>query len=87
MKILLHPKFEKEFKKLPAPIRIIVRKKIEIFTKNPFDPRLKTHRLHGRLSYLWSFYIDRSKYRIAFEILDENIVRFYTVGTHDDIYE
>ena len=83
MKILVHSKFVKEFEKLPEDIKKLARKKIDIFTKTPFDPRLKTHRLHGRLNWLWSFYIDRNKYRIEFEILDKNIVRFYHIGTHD----
>ena len=83
MQILLHPEFKKEFKKLPKHIKVLAEEKIKIFQKNPFDSKLKTHRLKGSLSYLWSFYVDGKKYRIAFEILDENIVRFYTVGTHD----
>ena len=86
MQILLHRKFKKEYKRLPKHIKILAEKKIKIFMTNPFDTRLKTHRLQGKLRYLWSFYIDRNQYRIAFEILDENIVRFYTAGTHDDVY-
>lgn len=87
MKILLHPKFKKEFDKLPKHIKVLAHKKIAIFIKNPFDVRLKTHHLRGKLSYLWSFCIDRNQYRIVFEILNEDIVRFYTVGTHDDVYK
>ena len=87
MQILLHRKFKKEYKGLPRHIKVLAENKINIFKKNPFDPRLKTHRLKGKLSWLWSFYVDRNRYRIAFEILNENIVRFYTVGTHDDVYE
>ena len=83
MKILLHPQFVKEFGKLPEHIKILARKKINIFIKNPFDSRLKTHQLHGRLNYLHAFYIDRKKYRLSFEILDKNVVRFYHIGTHD----
>lgn len=87
MEIILHRKFKKEYKSLPKHIKIMAEEKIKIFQNNPFDSRLKTHRLQGKLSHLWSFYIDRNQYRIVFEILDENIVRFYTVGTHDNVYK
>ena len=30
-------------------------KRVQIFTVDPFDPRLRTHKLSGRLSELWSF--------------------------------
>jgi addiction module RelE/StbE family toxin len=83
MEILLHSKFKKEYKKLPKYIKLLAEEKIKIFQKNPFDSRLKTHRLHGKLSYLYAFYIDRKKYRIEFQILEDDIIRFYHIGTHD----
>jgi mRNA-degrading endonuclease RelE of RelBE toxin-antitoxin system len=83
MEILLHPKFKKEYRKLPKHIKMLAEEKISIFRKNAFDVRLKTHRLHGKLRYLHAFYIDRKKYRIEFEILEDDIVRLYHIGTHD----
>ena len=32
--------------------------KLNLFIADPFDPRLKTHKLSGRLKDLWSFSID-----------------------------
>jgi len=85
MKILYLPKFARQFKKLPKDIKDAAIEKEKIFRKNPFDPKLKTHKLKGRLSDFWSFSILYS-YRIIFDFSDENTIRFYSVGDHD-IYE
>src|SRR3989338_4129773 len=57
----------------------------KLFRKNPFDTKLKTHKLHGTMREYWAFSISYS-YRIGFTFLDRNLVRFHSVGTHD-IYE
>lgn len=85
MKILVLPRFERQYKKLPDAIREIAKDKVNIFTKEPFDPRLKTHKLHGKLAGQWSFMITHS-YRIIFEFVDTETARFYSIGNHD-IYE
>ncbi len=85
MKILFSPRFKREYRKLEKGIQNIANKKTEIFSHNPFDPGLKTHKLNGRMKIFWAFSINY-KYRIIFEFLDENNVRFYSIGDHD-IYE
>lgn len=42
------PHFNKQYKKLPQEIKEQAKKKEKIFRQNPFDSRLKTHKLHGR---------------------------------------
>lgn len=85
MKILYTSHFIRSYKKLPKEIKELAKKKEKIFRKNPFDPRLKTHKLQGRfkgkLEKYWSFSIGY-KYRIIFRFLNRNTVRFYKVGTH-----
>lgn len=85
MKIIYHPKFKKEYKKLPTKIKNLACKKEEIFRVNNFDHRLNTHKLHGGLADFWSFSVNY-KYRIIFEFIDNDTVRFYAIGNHD-IYE
>lgn len=82
MKIFYHSKFGQQFKKLPEEIKSIAIKKERIFRANPFDSRLKTHKLHGELAEFWSFSINY-QHRIIFDFIDENTVRFYSVGRHD----
>ena len=82
MKIYYSSKFAREYKKLPIKIKKTAENKEIIFRHNPFDSRLKTHRLTGKLKDFWSFSIDY-KYRVVFEIIDEKTVWFLDVGTHD----
>lgn len=81
MKIFYSPQFAREYKRLPLGTKEKAKKKEEIFRKNPFDFRLKTHKLKGRLSEFWAFSID-FRYRIIFKFQNSNIVRFYAIGDH-----
>lgn len=58
MEILYWPKFAKYFKKLPVEIQKIAVEKEKIFRRYPFDPVLKTHKLHGELGEHWSFSVN-----------------------------
>ncbi len=81
MRIYYSSKFAREYKKLPLNVKESAEKKEDVFRQNPFDPRLKTHRLAGKLKRFWSFSVDH-KLRIVFEIVDEKTVWFHSVGTH-----
>lgn len=50
MEIIYSPKFAREYKKLPVNIKDTAKQQEKIFRQNPFDPKLKTHKLKGRLS-------------------------------------
>ena len=82
MKILYSSRFAKEYKKLPNSIKDVAEKKEEIFRSRPFDPRLKTHKLKGKLTDFYSFSISL-RWRIVFHFEDESTVVFDNVGTHE----
>jgi len=81
MRIFYSRKFAREYRKLPLRIKKIAERKEQIFRKDPFDPRLKTHKLKGSLKDFLSSSIDR-KYRIIFEFINRNTVWFHSVGEH-----
>lgn len=81
MQIFYSPEFERRYKRLSLEIQEKAEEKEKIFREDPFDPRLKTHKLHGRLNDFWAFSID-SRYRIIFKFLEKDIVRFFAVGGH-----
>lgn len=86
MKIIYSSKFAREYKKLPKNIKDIAERKEMIFRKNPFDSKLKTHKLKGKLKNFLSFSIEY-KYRIIFEFSkDEKTAYFHSIGDHD-IYQ
>ena len=81
MKIYYSSKFAREYKNLPLKIKREAEQKEKIFRKNPFDERLKTHKLSGVLKDFWAFSIDQ-KYRIVFEFAEKDIIWFHFVGDH-----
>jgi len=58
---------------------------IELFTKEPFNPQLRTHKLTGKLSGLWAFSIDYDC-RVIFKFLNDHEVLLIDIGTHDEVY-
>lgn len=86
MEIIYSSKFAREYKKLPDNIKDIAEEQEILFRNNPFDPKLKTHKLKGKLDGFLAFSVGY-KYRIIFEFAKEkNRVYFHSVGGHD-IYE
>lgn len=86
MEIIYSSKFAREYKKLLAQIKDIAEQLEKIFRQNPFDSKLKTHKLKGKLSGFLSFSVG-FKYRIVFEFTnDKKTVHFHSVGDHD-IYQ
>lgn len=76
------PYFEKQFERLPKDIQAVAAKKILIFENNPFYSGLNTHKLKGRLSLLWAFWIN-NKYRVLFRFMKNSEVIYYDIDTHD----
>jgi addiction module RelE/StbE family toxin len=58
---------------------------MELFSKNPFNPRLRTHKLTGKLEGLWAFSI-AFDCRIIFKFLSKNEVLLIDIGGHDEVY-
>ena len=76
MEIRYRNRFVKEYKKLSPTIKNAAKKKEIIFRKNPFDSRLKTHKLNGPLDGFLAFSVSQ-KYRVIFAFVGEDIVEFY----------
>lgn len=74
--------FDKRYKKLSQKVKEKAKEKEKIFRINPFDARLRTHKLHGKEKDFWAFWIDYI-YRIKFVFLNEEEVLFLDAGTHD----
>ena len=85
MYILYHSRFTRQFKKLPDDIKTLAEEKESIFKKDSFDPRLKTHKLSGKLIGRYAFSVN-FKFRVIFKFEGKGMARFYQIGDHD-IYE
>lgn len=81
MNIIYAPRFIRAYKNLPANIMKKAELTEDIFKANPFDVRLKTHKLSGKLNGYWSFSID-NRYRIIFRFYKETVY-FLAIGGHE----
>ena len=75
-------KFLKSLKRLSDKIIDQAEEKEKIFKNNPFDLRLKTHKLSGKEKEIWAFRINY-QYRIKFIFLNNNETLFLDIGTHE----
>jgi len=85
-KIVFDASFEKDFEKYKNRLSDKkigqLKERLLIFKKDPFDTRLKTHKLRGNLKDYWSFSLSYSD-RILFRFLDNETVFFIDIGDHD----
>ncbi len=82
MDIIYTAEFIRLFKKLPLDIKKEAVKKEAFFKRNPFDAKLKTHKLSGKLKGYSAFSISFSC-RIICEFGENNIVYFHSIGSHN----
>lgn len=82
MEIEYSSHFVTVYRKLTLELQKLAEKRELIFRKNHFDPRLKTHKLRGRLKGFYSFSIN-SKTRIVFKLIDHHKAVFLDIGDHD----
>jgi addiction module RelE/StbE family toxin len=89
MEVSFSDSFRKVFKKRVKSTEIGTEFwiRIELFVDDPFDARLKTHKLSGKLKDLWSFSIEYDL-RVVFYFTKEKPKRavFVDIGTHDEVY-
>ncbi len=75
----------KFFKKHPELISQY-EKTLKLLELNPNHPSLRLHKLHGKLSELYSVSINIS-YRISIDFLiEDNKIIPVDIGSHDDVY-
>ena len=77
--------FEKRIKSVETKTEFWVR--VDLFIKDPFDPKLKTHKLSGKLKNLWSFSVENDV-RVVFFFTDDKPKRavFVDLGSHNEVY-
>ena len=85
--------FRRGFKKAVRHDNVLQEKifaALEILTEDPFDPQLKTHKLHGKLAGLWACQIEYDC-RIVFAFEKEpdsqsDLIALLDIGKHDEVY-
>ena len=63
---------------------------LEMLSREPFDPALKTHKLHGKLIGLWTCQVEYDC-RVVFTFEKEpdskkDLIVLVDIGKHDEVY-
>lgn len=85
--IVLSDRFKKnlhDFLKKHPELRAIVKEKFELLELNPGDPRLKTHKLTGKLKGFLAASIT-FEYRIVFYV-EKDVIFLLVIGGHEEVY-
>ena len=89
MEVAFSDSFKKSFKKSikATVIEAEFWLRLELFINNPYENKLKTHKLSGKLKGLHSFSIDNNL-RVVLYFTKDNPVKaiFIDIGTHDEVY-
>lgn len=88
MKVSFSSSFRRAFKKIikgNVDLETRFLQKLELFTTDPFEQSLKTHKLSGKLKDLWSFSVDYDQ-RVLFYFTEDGNAVFVDIGSHDDVY-
>ena len=80
-----HKKFEKQFAKLPKPVRSKFLLRLQIFRENQSASVLNIHQLQGNKRPLLSMNVT-GDYRALF-LINKDVVTFYEIGTHSELYK
>jgi mRNA-degrading endonuclease YafQ of YafQ-DinJ toxin-antitoxin module len=89
MEVAFSDSFKKAFKKRikSTDIETEFWIHLELFILDPFNTKLKTHKLSGKLKDLWSFSIDYNIRVVFFFSTDKpKKAIFVDIGTHDEVY-
>ncbi len=84
----LSPIIQKQLKKIKRKdekVFKLFRTRTKIFVADPFDPRLGTHKLKGRLLGRYAFSLTESL-RVIFRFKTPTTILLIALGSHDQMY-
>lgn len=85
MQYILSKQFEKDFKKLPKQTKSKAIEALKLFVKDPNNSTLRIHALKGRWNGHYSIDVTGDTRAIYF-VIENNLVRFVTIGSHSQLY-
>ena len=85
MQYILSRRFEKEFAKLPKPVKKKVLVVLQQFVDDPYNPTLRNHRLSGKWADHFSVNVT-GDIRAVYVFIKDDIVHFVAVGSHSELY-
>ena len=87
MKIKLKKRFAKQFDKMSIKAQNAFYARIKIFQNNQFNPILNNHQLTRKYKGFKSINVAGNLRAIFKEFKNDNLVIFYLIGSHSDLYK
>ncbi len=88
-----HNSFKRAFRKhtrYDTRLKESILSALDALSENPFHPRLRTHKLSGKLQELWACWVEYDcRIIFAFEpdpSRGEDLIVVVDIGSHDEVY-
>ena len=85
MEIKFSPQFLKQLHRQTPKIQQKFYERLELWQHDPWHALLRVHTLHGRYHGFYSINITGDM-RALYQIVEENLVLFDSIGTHSQLY-
>ncbi len=85
MRILYHNNFNKSYKKLSNRTKEQFKIRLKLLLKNPHNPILNNHALHGEWKNYRSINV-MGDYRAIYKNLNDDTIEFVIIDTHGNLY-
>jgi len=85
MQYILSKRFEKDFTKLPKPVKKKVLLVLQKFVDDPLYPSLHNHPLSGKWNNHYSINVT-GDIRAVYVFIKDDVVHFVAVGSHSELY-
>lgn len=78
-------RFKRHYRKLSSALQIRADERLSLFSKDPFNPILNNHPLHGEYTDKRSINIG-GDYRIVYREIEISVYLLIDIGTHNELY-
>jgi addiction module RelE/StbE family toxin len=85
MKVSFGKNFEKSYRKCSSKVQQKFKQRLRLFIENPHHPILENHALHGEWQDFRSINIT-GDYRALYYHIDADVVEFFIIDTHGNLY-
>lgn len=86
MRVDFSKRFRKQYHKLPQKTQKQFDGRVELFIRDPADPKLNVHSLKGKYTGYWSINVT-GDVRALYVMHGSTVVIFAFIGSHSQLYE
>ncbi len=85
MRFISSTRFRRHYRKLPTHLQDRTDERLELLLRDPFNPLLNNHPLHGVRRTDRSINVT-GDYRVVYRETESSAYLLIDIGTHDDLY-